>query len=210
MEVDGKAITRENKLQQWARWGTWGADAWGGICGDGREIAIDPQGTPLPSLHRSVDGINSHTSQWEGEWYGNGEQFPNCRPIIYPPVKRSTPSPPYFPTTTISLMAPSLQISSPLSSALLNWPCWLKKEPSIPTPPTLPPRSSLVAKFQSSQQRATELATLAEEGPAMRGEVARLRMELGLVAQAQRERDQHVVVRKGGLGGGRARGRWLA
>ena len=125
-----------------------------------------------------------------------------CRPIIYPPVKRSTPSPPYFPTTTISLMAPSLQISSPLSSALLNWPCWLKKEPSIPTPPTLPPRSSLVAKFQSSQQRATELATLAEEGPAMRGEVARLRMELGLVAQAQREREQHVVVRKGGLGGG--------
>ena len=66
MEVDGKAITRENKLQQWARWGTWGAYAWGGICGDGREIAIDPQGTPLPSLHRSVDGINSHTSQWEG------------------------------------------------------------------------------------------------------------------------------------------------
>ena len=69
-------------------------------------------------------------------------------------------------------------------------------------PPILPPRSSLVAKFQSSQQRASELATLAEEGPAMRGEVARLRMELGLVAQAQREREQHVVVRGSGLGRG--------
>ena len=52
----------------------------------------------------------------------------------------------------------------------------------------------------------------------MRGEVARLRMELGLVAQAQREREQHVVVRGRGAGGGargacwrkKGEGRWLA
>ena len=117
MEVDGKAITRENKLQQWARWGTRGGDA-----GDGEE-------------------------------------------------RRGLPSSP-------STLPPA----------------------SPPHPPL--PCSSLVAKFQSSQQRASELATLAEEGPAMRGEVARLRMELGLVAQAQREREQHVVVRGSGLGRG--------
>ena len=55
-------------------------------------------------------------------------------------------------------------------------------------------RSSLLSQQQASQAQIQDLTVAAQEGLALRGEVSRLKMELGLTVQSQREASRRVAV----------------